>query len=66
MWAEVPQNRWLLVEFIPAATTTTASYDQAISGKVVYNAVKQSVLVNFGDTGWGEVGGSLAGPFVFA
>ena len=41
--------------------------DQAISGKDIFNALKQSVLVNFGDTGWGEVGGSLAGtlsPFV--
>ena len=37
------------------------SSDQAISGKDVFNALKQSVLVNFGDTGWGEVGGSLAG-----
>jgi ribonuclease P/MRP protein subunit POP5 len=54
------QNRWLLVEFIPA-TTTTASSAQAISGKDVFNALKQSVLVNFGDNGWGEVGGSLAG-----
>ena len=58
------QNRWLLVEFIPATTTTTASSaPQAISGKDVFNALKQSVLVNFGDTGWGEVGGSLAGTF---
>jgi ribonuclease P/MRP protein subunit POP5 len=53
------KNRWLLVEFIPA-TTTTASSAQAISGKDVFNALKQSVLVNFGDNGWGEVGGSLA------
>ena len=60
------QNRWLLVEFIPAVTTTATpapvrTSDQAISGKDVFNALKQSVLVNFGDTGWGDVGGSLAG-----
>ena len=32
-----------------------------ISGKDVFNALKQSVLLNFGDVGWGEVGASLAG-----
>ncbi|KAI9454780.1 Rpp14/Pop5 family-domain-containing protein [Lactarius psammicola] len=59
------QNRWLLVEFIPAITTTTSSVpaptsSQAISGKDIFNALKQSVLSNFGDTGWGEVGASLS------
>jgi hypothetical protein len=79
------QNRWLLIEFIPAASQssplftsvstpgpghiqhiTTPSPD-AISGKDVFNALKQSVLLNFGDVGWGEVGASLAGetfPFL--
>ncbi len=37
---------------------------QAISGKDIFNALKQSVLLNFGDTGWGEVGASLAGAFL--
>ncbi|KAF8270198.1 hypothetical protein EI94DRAFT_815557 [Lactarius quietus] len=59
------KNRWLLVEFIPASTTTGPSAhmrtsDLAISGKNIFNALKQSVLANFGDTGWGEVGSSLA------
>ncbi|KAH9063551.1 hypothetical protein EDB87DRAFT_1681194 [Lactarius vividus] len=59
------KNRWLLVEFIPATTTTTSSaplptFGQAISGKDVFNALKQSILSNFGDTGWGEVGTSLS------
>jgi RNase P/RNase MRP subunit POP5 len=77
------QNRWLLIEFIPAASPspsstsvstpghghiqhiTTTSPD-AISGKDVFNALKQSVLLNFGDVGWGEVGASLAGEiFLF-
>ncbi|KAN0135832.1 hypothetical protein V8E53_006284 [Lactarius tabidus] len=54
------KNRWLLVEFIPATATTASSApvrtsDQAISGKDVSNALKQSVL--------GEVGSSLAGTF---
>ncbi|KAN0108975.1 Rpp14/Pop5 family domain containing protein [Russula decolorans] len=72
------KNRWLLIEFIPAASPspssstsvstpghghiqhiTTLSPD-AISGKDVFNALKQSVLLNFGDVGWGEVGASLA------
>jgi ribonuclease P/MRP protein subunit POP5 len=41
-------------------TTTTRSRD-TISGKDVFNALKQSVLLHFGDVGWGEVGSSLAG-----
>jgi hypothetical protein len=80
----VKQNRWLLIEFIPAASQssplftsvstpghghirhiTTPSPD-AISSKDVFNALKQSVLLNFGDVGWGEVGASLAGElFIF-
>jgi RNase P/RNase MRP subunit POP5 len=73
------QNRWLLIEFIPAASLSPPSSTSvstpghshiqpittlppdAISGKDVFNALKQSVLSNFGDVGWGEVGASLAG-----
>ena len=72
------QNRWLLIEFIPAASPSslatsestpgrshsqhiTTSSPDAISSKDVFNALKQSVLLNFGDVGWGEVGSSLAG-----
>ncbi|KAF8468497.1 Rpp14/Pop5 family-domain-containing protein [Russula ochroleuca] len=40
--------------------TTTRSPPDAISGKDVFNALKQSVLLHFGDVGWGEVGASLA------
>jgi ribonuclease P/MRP protein subunit POP5 len=32
-----------------------------LSSKDVFNALKQSVLLHFGDVGWGEVGASLAG-----
>ncbi|KAI9454797.1 Rpp14/Pop5 family-domain-containing protein [Russula earlei] len=60
------KNRWLLVEFIPIvssasdrAIATTQSQEE-ISGKDVFNALKQSVLLHFGDIGWGEVGASLA------
>ncbi|KAF8465167.1 hypothetical protein DFH94DRAFT_676776, partial [Russula ochroleuca] len=35
--------------------TTTRSPPDAISGKDVFNALKQSVLLHFGDVGWGEV-----------
>ncbi|KAI0280712.1 ribonuclease P/MRP protein subunit, partial [Russula aff. rugulosa BPL654] len=68
------QNRWLLIEFIPAASPPpsvstpghghiqriTAPSPDTISSKDVFNALKQSVLLNFGDVGWGEVGASLA------
>ncbi|KAF8468494.1 Rpp14/Pop5 family-domain-containing protein [Russula ochroleuca] len=63
------KNRWLLIEFIPATSTpghnhtratTTRSPPDAISGKDVFNALKQSILLHFGDVGWGEVGASLA------
>ncbi|KAH9979905.1 Rpp14/Pop5 family-domain-containing protein [Lactifluus volemus] len=33
---------------------------QDMSGKDVFAALKQSMLLHFGDTGWGEVGASLA------
>ena len=70
------QNRWLLVEFIPAPSasvltpyhghdTTSTPSPEEISSKDVFNALKQSVLLHFGDVGWGEVGASLAGkPFL--
>jgi RNase P/RNase MRP subunit POP5 len=76
------QNRWLLIEFIPAASpspstsVSTPGYGHiqhipipspdAISGKDVFNALKQSVVLNFGDVGWGEVGASLAGEYFFS
>ncbi|KAI0287721.1 hypothetical protein BC826DRAFT_1042713, partial [Russula brevipes] len=62
------KNRWLLVEFIRTASTSTTSTLTAahpseeicISSKEIFNALKQSVLLHFGDTGWGEVAASLA------
>ncbi|KAI0290400.1 ribonuclease P/MRP protein subunit, partial [Multifurca ochricompacta] len=44
----------------PDTTTITT-----ISTKDIFNALKQSVLFHFGDTGWGEVGASLAGVSSF-
>jgi len=67
------KNRWILVEFIPIATSTALSTSghghatthspqspEVISGKDVFTALKQSILLHFGDVGWGEVGASLA------
>ncbi|KAF5379820.1 hypothetical protein D9615_005793 [Tricholomella constricta] len=49
-------NRWLLVELIPIGQNQGRSH---LEGKHIWAAVKQSVLNNFGDTGWGSVGLSL-------
>jgi hypothetical protein len=59
-----PQNRWLLVEFIhvgASGPSLTTPSPEEISTKDIFNALKQSVLLHFGDVGWGEVGASLAG-----
>ncbi|KIM36084.1 hypothetical protein M413DRAFT_20638 [Hebeloma cylindrosporum] len=59
------KNRWILVEFIPITQGTaqlgksTVGSANSIDGKAIWSALKQSVLNNFGDTGWGAVGLSL-------
>ncbi|KAL5526719.1 POP5 [Sanghuangporus sanghuang] len=55
------KNRWLLVEFIPFTSEGVATYapSDGLTGKYIWNALRDSVLVNFGDTGWGAVGSSL-------
>ncbi|KDR78603.1 hypothetical protein GALMADRAFT_244051 [Galerina marginata CBS 339.88] len=59
------KNRWLLVEFIPVAQGRAQLGKPAIGngpsldGKAIWVALKQSVLANFGDSGWGAVGLSL-------
>jgi hypothetical protein len=59
------KNRWLLVEFIPCADAGgSAKRPNEINAKQIWSALKQSVLHNFGDTGWGAVGLSLTGTFV--
>jgi ribonuclease P/MRP protein subunit POP5 len=59
------KNRWLLVEFIPCADAgDSAKRSNEINAKQIWSALKQSVLHNFGDTGWGAVGLSLTGTFV--
>ncbi|THH09027.1 hypothetical protein EW145_g2307 [Phellinidium pouzarii] len=55
------KNRWLLIEFIPLTVDGNATYlpSEGLNGKYIWSALKESVLANFGDTGWGAVGTSL-------
>ncbi|KAF8442099.1 hypothetical protein L210DRAFT_3535766 [Boletus edulis BED1] len=54
------KNRWLLVEFITVSDDRPAvSAPSSFDAKHVHAALRQSVLSNFGDTGWGAVGGSM-------
>jgi ribonuclease P/MRP protein subunit POP5 len=59
------KNRWLLVEFIPCENQqpfiARLGTGTNFNGKQIWNALKQSVLANFGDAGWGAVGYSLNG-----
>lgn len=51
------KNRWLLVEFVSLSSDkSSASFD----AKHVYAALRQSVISNFGDAGWGAVGSSMS------
>ncbi|KAI6155417.1 hypothetical protein BKA82DRAFT_4078381 [Pisolithus tinctorius] len=51
------KNRWFLVEFI--TVSPESSQQPSFDSKQLYSAVRQSVISNFGDTGWGAVGMSL-------
>ncbi|EMD35806.1 hypothetical protein CERSUDRAFT_66255 [Gelatoporia subvermispora B] len=58
------KNRWLLVEFIPCGDAPSSHPTPGLNGgdsssKQIWAALKQSVITNFGDTGWGAVGTSL-------
>ncbi|KAF8994060.1 hypothetical protein BDQ17DRAFT_1431321 [Cyathus striatus] len=54
------KNRWLLVEFIPVNLGDKPKLGPSnLDGKTIYAALRQSVITNFGDTGWGAVGLSL-------
>ena len=55
------QNRWLLVEFLPVDDGALV-----LSEKTIWAAVKQSVVHNFGDAGWGGIGVSLSGKLPFS
>jgi len=53
------KNRWILVEFLPVPYGEFVPGPDSLTSKQIYAALKQSVIVNFGDTGWGAVGSSL-------
>ncbi|KAG2147800.1 uncharacterized protein EDB93DRAFT_1226542 [Suillus bovinus] len=58
------KNRWLLVEFVDTSTVDTSTEKESLStrtldGRLIYNALRDSIVTNFGDTGWGAVGMSL-------
>jgi hypothetical protein len=50
-------------------TTTSvlspAPSTRAWKSSTIYHAIKQSVILNFGDAGWGAVGVSFSGKQVF-
>ncbi|KAL1762243.1 hypothetical protein FB107DRAFT_268527 [Schizophyllum commune] len=52
------KNRWLLVEFLPVDDGALV-----LSEKTIWAAVKQSVVHNFGDAGWGGIGVSLSASY---
>jgi ribonuclease P/MRP protein subunit POP5 len=50
------------VEFIPCQDSRPPkNTNGSLDGKQIWAALKDSVLTNFGDTGWGAVGNSLTG-----
>ncbi|KAH9948600.1 hypothetical protein B0H21DRAFT_777817 [Amylocystis lapponica] len=53
------KNRWILIEFLPCTLPPSPDAAAELSSKDVWGALKQSVIANFGDTGWGAVGASL-------
>ncbi|KAH0833417.1 Rpp14/Pop5 family-domain-containing protein, partial [Lanmaoa asiatica] len=61
-------NRWLLVEFISVSNdksaVSTPHTPSSFDAKHVYTALRQSIISNFGNTGWGAVGGSMTGKTV--
>lgn len=58
------QCRWFLVEFLPYEDPDScASVDDrpALTTNDIRDAIRESVIQNFGDQGWGSVGESLNG-----
>jgi len=65
----VIKNRWLLLEFVDTSTANVSAAKgppntQSLDGSLIYNALRDSIVTNFGDTGWGAVGMSLTGTFI--
>jgi hypothetical protein len=55
------KNRWLLVELIPVQNPSPNTSPTQLDGQKIWAALKQSVVNNFGDVGWGSVGLSMSG-----
>ncbi|KAJ7879002.1 hypothetical protein B0H14DRAFT_3082963 [Mycena olivaceomarginata] len=53
------KNRWLLVELIPAPNPNPNPSPTRLDGQKIWAALRQSILSNFGDVGWGSVGLSI-------
>ncbi|KAI0075996.1 hypothetical protein K474DRAFT_1310219 [Panus rudis PR-1116 ss-1] len=64
------KNRWILVELIPCSTSADGAItlggpisavggNNELTSKHIWSAVKQSIITNFGDAGWGFVSSSL-------
>ncbi|EJU04286.1 hypothetical protein DACRYDRAFT_93646 [Dacryopinax primogenitus] len=51
------KNRWLLVEFIPCGPSQTSQ--RTTTSKQIWSAVRDIVVHNFGEVGWGAVGAGL-------
>ncbi|KAI0064945.1 hypothetical protein BV25DRAFT_1989677 [Artomyces pyxidatus] len=50
------KNRWLLLELLSGNEHGIPE----LSGKQVFDALRQSVITHFGDVGWGSVGASMS------
>ncbi|KAI0027288.1 hypothetical protein K488DRAFT_81181 [Vararia minispora EC-137] len=51
------KNRWILVEFLSASDAEPTT---ELSSQAIFQALRQSVITHFGDTGWGAVGSSMS------
>lgn len=59
------KNRWLLVELLPCTgDAVTYAASEGLNGKHIWSALKEAVLDNFGDVGWGAIASSLNGTFL--
>jgi len=52
------KNRWLLVQLLHPSQGVTATWTQLTPQKI-YTALKNSLIHNFGEVGWGAVSASL-------
>lgn len=53
------QNRWLLVELISCNNQVPSSTGPELLSRHVSQALRESVVKNFGEVGWGAVASSM-------